>query len=791
MAEMTDTAINQIRGKLVEYLASHGRIVSGRSTFKCITGTHEDRNPSCGVLPANKQVWKCFQCGKSGSIFHAAFYLEGLPLTGSGFIDKTVPTLAERFGIHFDRSEIIRNQEDVEISAVLEDAANVLMEHGTFEHAKSRGWNEETCRQLGIATIDFESMRTCLLDLGHGADSIRKADINSLLFKEDGLTFTIRDIYGKTIGFSTRNMFPSEGEPKYVNTSSKVKIFTKRGNLYGLHLIYGKKKEVYLVEGQACVVTMWQFGYKNAVACGSACISQEQVDLLVRAGVTTCILALDADQAGEAGISRALDNVFGYREDIRAKVLDMSQVAKSDYVVKFGPERKPGHCDVDELLRIDAELLRKIQPKDSFEWRLSKVGTDEDPIKICQDMIPVILSEPSNIRRDAMSSILAERTGIRKEAIDRDIDIAVRKEDIEVKSQIESLGVRLARRLQKASPGSIIDILEEGSTEARSIVSSNREDKFSSNETVLFVEEVMKSFEEVKQGLRGLDCGFETINKATRGIPPSGKLIGVPAQPNVGKTALVTAIGWNTLNLNSDSDHIVLHYTIDDSRETLMSRIIAMDSNVDIDLVTQPSMASSSEKEKIGQSWEKLMDLIRSGRYDIRDASQGTSLNYLEEWLKHTHEGNKDKDIIVIFDNFHKLEGDSSDLRVKFLSASQRLQRMKNNPRLGRPTIIATMEMVKTRDRQAGVFDIAETNQILYDSDMIIVLHSEFIGAGEEATNFWINPEDRSVQPMVKGIVEKNKISSFKGVFWLEFLSTRSRMKEVRNYISPIDREYV
>lgn len=790
MAETTETTINQIRGKLVEYLESHRRIVNGRSMFRCITGTHEDKNPSCGILPANKQVWKCFQCGKSGSIFHAAFYLEGLPLTGPGFIEKTVPALAERFGIRFDKSEVVGNREDVEVSSVLEDAANILMEHGTFEHAKSRGWTEETCRQLGVATIDFEKMRSGLIELGHGIDAIRKADINSLLFKEDGLTFTIRDVYGKTIGFSTRNMFPSDGEPKYVNTSSKVKLFTKRGNLYGLHFIYGRRKEVYLVEGQACVVTMWQFGYKNAVACGSACISQEQADLLVKAGVTTCILALDADQAGEAGTSRALDEVFGYREDIRAKVLDMSQVAKSDLAVKFGPARKPGHCDLDELLRIDGDLLKRIQPKDPFDWRLSRIGTDEDPVKICQDMIPVILSEPSNIRRDAMSSILAEKTGIRKEAIDRDIDIAVRKEDIEVKSQIESLGIRLARRLQKASPGSIVDILEEGSAEARSIVSSTRENKFSNNETVLFVEEVIKSFDEVKPGLRGLDCGFDTINKATRGIPPSGKLIGVPAQPNVGKTAFVTAIGWNTLNLNSESDHIVLHYTIDDSRETLMSRIVAMDADVDIDTVTQPSIASSPEREKIRQSWEKLTDLIRSGRYDIRDASQGTSLNYLEEWLKHTHEENKDKDIIVIFDNFHKLEGDSSDIRIKFLSASQRLQRIKNNPRLGRPTIIATMEMVKTRDRQAGVFDIAETNQILYDSDMIIVLHSEFIGAGEEAMNFWINQEDRSVQPMVKGIVEKNKISSFKGVFWLEFLATRSRMKEVKNYIPPIDREY-
>lgn len=795
MNDYFEQVVTELRDKLPEFLALHGRNITTRGLFKCVTGTHEDKTPSCGILPGNRQVWRCFQCGKSGNIFHVASYLEGLPTNGPGFVIKTIPTLAKRFGLVLDEEKLRGSKEAIHTLAlwsVLQDAANILVSKGNFQHAASRGWTEDTCRSLGIGTIAFEGMKKELLELGHEDNVIKDAGIIPALFHEQGLTFSIKDQWGRPIGFATRDMLWTKDSktPKYVNTSSSVPMFGKRENLYNFDVLRGRAKEVIIVEGYGCVATAWQCGQRNVVACCSAQISQEQVEMLVKARVNTCILALDTDEAGRNGTIKALDECFGYRDDIRAKVLDMTPIANSDAQPSVGPPRRPGHCDLDELFRIDPQALRKLQPTDSFEWRLSIIPEDTESEEICKMMIPLIINEPSNVRREKLSAILSNATGVRKVAIDRDVDSAVKRADMEVKAQAENIKSKISRKLLKASPGMIPEILEEGVAELRELFGTPSGDKFSKTTTLSFLDETRKRFQEAKEGLTGLDCGFDCINRATNGIPLAARLIGVPAQPNVGKTGLVTAIGYNTLVKNPNSNHLVRHFTIDDSRDAVISRIIAMDANVDISLVTQPIGASKAQREAMDKAWARLSGFIESGRFDIRDAGQGTSLNYLEEWLKFTHEEFPDRPILVIFDNFHKLEGDGNELRIKFLNASQRLQRFKHNPKLGRPSIIATMEMVKTKDRQAGVFDIAETNQILYDADMIIILHSEFIGSGENAKHFWTNPEDNSIQPMVKMCIEKNKITSVKGVSWLRFLARRSRFTEDKNYKPMEDSTY-
>lgn len=786
-------AIGILRSKLPEYLALHGRKPNQSGHFTCPTKLHNDKTPSCSILPADPGVWHCFQCGNSGTIFHAAESLEGLPSRGKDFILRTIPELTKRFGIQVDLSRLGEESEFAkrhELLCTLNEAANILVTEGTFEHAKARGWTKETCVDLGIGTIDFEKLKGLMGERGYTEQALKDADIKPQLFNTTGLTFTIRDQYGKVIGFAARNMgwTKESQQPKYINTSSHVEVFGKKVNLYNLHNVKRRSKKVIIVEGYACVVTAWQMGIKNVVACGSAIISHEQVDMLSESWINTAILALDADEAGITGTAKALDGCFGNREDIRALVLDMTSVAASDAKVKYGPERKPGHCDLDELLRIDDKALDTLKPVEPFEWRLARLDKDIDGAGVCQIMIPIIVNEPSNVLREKMSLKLAQLTGVRKVAIDRDVDAILKRAEKETKEHVEAIRTAIARKIQRAATSTLPEILEEGLTSIREVYEDVQpETKFSVNDTVRYMEETLETFETTGTGLRGLDCGFKFLNKATLGIPRACKMIGIPAQPNVGKTGLVTAVAWNTLNLNEKHDHIVLHYSIDDARDVVMARIVAMDSETPIDIVTQPKKGSKAQREAVKASWERLRWFIENKLYDVRDASQGTSLEYLERWLKYAHEQQPDKSILVILDNFHKVEGESGDLRVKFLNTSQRLHKIKNNPKLGRPTIIATMEMVKTRDREGGVFDIAETNQILYDADLVIIMNSEFVGSGEDAENFWMYRDPatgtETKQPMVKVTTEKNKISGMKGTTWMKFLALQSRFEEDPKYI--------
>lgn len=795
MSQDIPSIIEQLREKLPDYLALHGRTPNEKGKFKCPTGTHEDKHPSCGFVPGNTQVWHCHQCGASGNIFHAAEYLEALPSRGPDFRINTLKSLATRFSIEYDPFEAGQDDRSIQLQRIwhiINDAANILINQGDIKFAEERGWTEETCKQLGIATISFNRLRTELLEMGYIKSDLDEAGIDEQLFHEDGMTFVLRDVWGRPMGFATRHMKWSKelGVPKYVNTPSKVPIFNKKSNLYNIHNVRRRFREAIIVEGYACVATAWQAGIRNVVAtCGSN-IAHEQADLLSESFIGKAILAFDADPAGKHATTKALEEIFGGRDDIRIHVLNMEDIADSDVQPKNGPLRKNGHCDLDELLRIQPDAMdnknRKFRIVDPFDWRLQQFHREDDMVEVAEKMIPIIINEPMNIRRETLVTKLANFTSIERKAIQRDLDAIINKQDLEVKNRVSNITEATIRRLRTASPANVQTILEEAADNVDKVYEVvDTRDRFSANETLTFIDETKSLFENADGRLRGLDSGFEGLNRATLGIPHHGRIIGIPAQPNVGKTGFVTAIGWNTLRRNKD--HIVLHYSIDDSRDVVLARLVAMAARVPIDIVTQPKKANDKQRKAIEMAWEAIRYYIENGRYDLRDASQGTDLDYLHDWCVHVHEENPEKPLLVIFDNFHKLQGPESDERIKFKNASQALHRMKNNPRCGRPTFLATMEMIKTRDRQAGVFDIAETNQILYDADMVIVMHSEFIDSGENAMNYWNYTDTYSgeilKQPMVKVIVEKNKISGFKGVFWLKFLARQSYFEEDQGYM--------
>ena len=90
-------AVDALYPKLEEYLVEH-EIYPNKGLFSCLSPDHEDSNPSCGLV-SSKEAWHCFGCQTSGTIFNAAAALEGFPAQGRGFIEETLPYLANKYGV--------------------------------------------------------------------------------------------------------------------------------------------------------------------------------------------------------------------------------------------------------------------------------------------------------------------------------------------------------------------------------------------------------------------------------------------------------------------------------------------------------------------------------------------------------------------------------------------------------------------------------------------------------------------------------------------------------------------
>ena len=126
-------------------------------------------------------------------------------------------------------------------------------------------------------------------------------------------------------------------------------VWDDRGNLVAItrrsasnkrfNLETGKDKEVYLLnfvkkwnfpycyvcESQINALTLWGYGYPAVALFGTG--SKEQYDILNRSGISTFILALDPDMAGDSGTKKLIYNL---KKDIIVNVLDIPRVFKPD-----------------------------------------------------------------------------------------------------------------------------------------------------------------------------------------------------------------------------------------------------------------------------------------------------------------------------------------------------------------------------------------------------------------------------------------------------------------------------
>jgi len=74
-----DSPIDEIKSKLdlVEIISEYVKLVPAGTNMKALCPFHKEKMPSFFVSP-EKQIWKCFGCGKGGGIFDFIMEIEGV-----------------------------------------------------------------------------------------------------------------------------------------------------------------------------------------------------------------------------------------------------------------------------------------------------------------------------------------------------------------------------------------------------------------------------------------------------------------------------------------------------------------------------------------------------------------------------------------------------------------------------------------------------------------------------------------------------------------------------------------
>jgi DNA primase len=415
---------------IVAVVSDYTSLKRAGGSYKGLCPFHTERSPSFTVKPGDN-VFHCFGCDASGSIYDFLMRIEGL-----GF-PEAVEALARRTGYTLRYEELsARDREAIgersRLVAVMGAAQRyftrtLLGEEGTVArtYLKQRGFGKEDVDRfdVGYAPNRWEDLARVLTSEGYRPDDLVttglavRNDRGGLRDRFRGrLMFPVHDPGGDVIGFGGRILpeldYGDFDPPKYLN-SPETPLYKKTRVLYGVPQARAdivRAEQVLICEGYTDVMALHQAGFGNAVAtCGTA-VGLEHLKMVARYAQRV-VLAFDADEAGVKAAERAWEgardlggsSAGGASLELRVLVLPQGR-DPADLVRDVGAEGL--QVAVADATPVVPFVVR-------HRLASADLTTEAGRTAAMRDALEVIGREPDHdLRREWARTEIAERVGV-------------------------------------------------------------------------------------------------------------------------------------------------------------------------------------------------------------------------------------------------------------------------------------------------------------------------------------------------------------------------------------------
>jgi DNA primase len=366
--------LSDVVGKKVQ-LKKRGKDWVGLSPFS------SEKTPSFYVHD-DRGFYKCFSTQKSGDAI--TFLVETERLTFSEAVEK----LARDYGLELPKQSAAEQQQYRRRTTLIEwvekacaffemqllrpggrEAREYLQKRGFDEHAWAR-------HRIGFAPDGWRTLFEYLTTEGASVEELIEAGL--VVQPDEGadgksrqpwdrfrnrVIFPITDHSERVIAFGARTLDP-DGKPKYLNSSDSP-LFHKGRTLYRYMAAreeLAKIKEgpasrgLIVTEGYVDAIALAEAGIGSAVAPLGTALTEDQLDLLWRAGPEP-ILCFDGDAAGIRAAWRACD-----------RALPLIEPGKTLFFVLL-----PDGMDPDDVVRVRGagvmrEMLAGARPLVDLLW---------------------------------------------------------------------------------------------------------------------------------------------------------------------------------------------------------------------------------------------------------------------------------------------------------------------------------------------------------------------------------------------------------------------------------------
>lgn len=319
MARYSEAVIESIKNRLTvsDVVSQYVQLNRSGGRFWGLCPFHHEKTPSFTVVDEGG-FYKCFGCGKGGSIFDFVMEMEHVTFP------EAVEILAKKTGIELQEETASQREEYKKQKAIqelyeriLKSFYHILLNNPSAEQARvyleKRKVSLQTIKnfQLGYAPDRQEWLYNFLKKNNYSDDILKESGLFSKNYEKmplfrNRIMFPIRTWQGSCVAFGARDL-SGESRAKYINTPDTA-IYSKRNVLFGFYEslpTLKEKKEIIICEGNFDVISLHQAGLTYAVAPLGTAFTPEQAKLIKRYCNKVNVL-FDSDTAGQNATAKAL-----------------------------------------------------------------------------------------------------------------------------------------------------------------------------------------------------------------------------------------------------------------------------------------------------------------------------------------------------------------------------------------------------------------------------------------------------------------------------------------------------
>ncbi|MCT3115255.1 DNA primase [Leuconostoc lactis] len=353
-SRIPDAFIDEVRKKvnIVDVIGEYTQLVKRGRQWNGSCPFHDDRHPSLFV-EENKQVFNCFSCGRSGSVFSFIMEKEGLSYP------EAVLSLAEKADMPVDQQLTAQAAHPIDsrTQAIydLHSAAQRLYQHIllnttsgetalAYLHDK-RQLSDAVIKQFGIGFApDDNVLLLYAKDQNIAPDILQASEL--FITNDQGvmrdrfagrIVWPIKTARGQVVGFSGRAL-ASDNTIKYMN-SPESPFFTKGKILYNFDRAKNQMRQTntaLIFEGFMDVISADMAGKTMGVATMGTALTPEHVQQLARVS-QRILLVYDGDEAGQKAAKRAIDLIRTHAQQVEIGVVHLpDQLDPDDLRIQRG-----------------------------------------------------------------------------------------------------------------------------------------------------------------------------------------------------------------------------------------------------------------------------------------------------------------------------------------------------------------------------------------------------------------------------------------------------------------------